>query len=167
MMAARSVRVIVRGTTSGGTATGGAIVTRWASAAPQSGGIERRGVGRPGAGERRGPGDGRLATEQADPDQRAVGQVPARIAVGAVEQEPRPQLGLRIGGLLVEAGRVHDRRSREHRPALDQDELRGHGHERADIPDPVDLQAGERVEIGLGEAAERHGQDIELAGLDK
>ena len=44
---------------------------------------------------------------------------------------------------------------------------RGDGHERADVAQPVRLEAGERVEVGVGEAAERHRQDVELARLDE
>ena len=60
-----------------------------------------------------------------------------------------------------------DRRPRQHRAALDQDELAGDRHERADVAEAIGLERGERVEIGVGEGAERDRQDVELARLDE
>ena len=56
---------------------------------------------------------------------------------------------------------------RQHRPALDEDELAGDGDERADVAEPVVVERGERIEVGLGEVAERHREDVELAGFDE
>ena len=65
------------------------------------------------------------------------------------------------------ARRVEDRRSRQQRPTLDEDELRGDGHERADVAEAVVLERRERLEVRPGEVTERHGQDVELALLDE
>ena len=73
-----------------------------------------------------------LAPEQADPLERAVGQASAGVAVGAVEQQAGPQLGLGVGALVGQRGRVgRVGPARQHRPALDQDELAGDRHERS------------------------------------
>ncbi len=85
-------------------AGGGAIVTRWASARASRGGIERRRVDRTGAGDPGGAGGCRLAPEQADPAQGAVGQALTGVAMGAVQDEPGAQLRLGIGGLVGASG---------------------------------------------------------------
>ena len=37
----------------------------------------------------------------------------------------------------------------------------------ADVAEPVRLEPAERVEVGVGQGAERDGQDVELARLDE
>ena len=94
--------------------------------------VERRRVRRPGAGQGRGVGDRRLAPEQARSGASASS---ARrrpgVAIGPIEDEPGAQLGLGIGALVGERGRVgRVGPARQHRPALDQDELAGDRDER-------------------------------------
>ena len=107
MMSARSVSVIVRGHDLGRRVRrqrdDGQAVER-ADEPPRVERRRRRPAGRPRAAAARDAS--RLATEQADPHERAVGQRTARIAVGAVEQQPRAQLGLRVGAFVRERGRV-------------------------------------------------------------
>ena len=106
MMEARSVRVIVRCMTSGGGAAGGTIAARCDTALDEPGRIDRRRVRGPGSGQTGGARRPGLAAEQADPQERAIGQALPGVAVRAVEEEPGAQLGLGIGALVRERGRV-------------------------------------------------------------
>ena len=82
--------------------------------------------------------------------------------------QPGAELGLGVDAFVGERGRAgRIGPARQHRPALDQDQLAGDRDERADVAEPVRLEPPERVEIGLGEGAERDGQDVELARLDE
>ena len=86
--------------------------------------------------------------------------------MGAVDDEPGAQEGLGVRSLVDRrSGRLG--RSREQRAALDQDQLAGDRDERADVADPVDLEARERVEVRLGERPERNREDVEVARLDE
>ena len=110
----------------------------------------------------------RLPPERADPAQRVLGQAQAGVAMRPVDQQPGAELGLGIDAFVGERERVgRIRPARQHRPALDQDQLAGDRHERADVAEPIGLQPAERVEVGVGERPERHGQDVELARLDE
>ena len=135
-----------------------------ASDAGSSGGASAgRAPARPAA--RAAPGSRR---NSADPLERALGQAQrrrrGRRGRGAGARAARPR-GRRL--VAVEGRGSVGRAARQHRPALDEDELDGDRDERADVAEPVRLETGERVEVGVGEAAERHGQDVELARLDE
>ena len=165
---ARSPMVIVRPSASDGGSGGGAIAASRSSARDQPDGVERRRVQRHGAGERRGVGRRRLAPEQPGPGKRQLGQAQARVAVSAIDEQAGAQLGLGVRALIGERHRIgRIGPAREHRPALDQDQLAGDRDERRHVAEPVGLQSPERVEVGAGERTERHGQDVELAGLDE
>ncbi len=129
--------------------------------------IERWRVRGAGAGQAGGAGGAGLAAEQPDLAQGALGEALAGVAVGAVQQQAGPELGLGIGALVGESGRVQHRAARQDGPALDEDELRGDRHERAHIAEAVRFQARERIEVGVGEAAQRDGEHVELACLDQ
>ena len=105
MIAARSASVIVRGTTSGGGSGGGAMRGEVGDGAGEQDRIEDRRIERASAGERGGVGDARLAPEQADPPERLVGQPQAGVAMGAVEEQPRPKLGLRVDAFVRQGRR--------------------------------------------------------------
>ena len=107
MIAARSVRVIVRATVSGGGSGGGAIADE---------AVERADQQRPGraAARRTGRAPASAAAWAAPGSRRnrptrrngLVRQASARVAVGAVEQQAGPQLGLGVGRLVASpAGR--------------------------------------------------------------
>ncbi len=104
--------------------------------------IEGRRVGRPRAGEPRGVGGAGLAAEEPDPRRTASSaRRSAGVPVRPVEQQSCPELGLGVGAFVGERQRIgRIRAAREHRPALDQDELAGDGHERADVAQPVRRQ---------------------------
>ncbi len=104
MIAARSVSVTVRGMTSGGGSGGGAINARWASASTSADGSIGGHVDRSGPGEPRSASRTGLAPEQADPLDGVVRQTAARVAVGPVEQQPRPELRLGIGDVVAVGG---------------------------------------------------------------
>ena len=90
----------------------------------------------------------------------------AGVAVTAVFDEPRPQLRFRIR-LLVERDRRYLRWPRQDRSALDEDQLRSHGHEPGHAPEPVALERDQSIEVRLRQPSERHGQNVELAGFDE
>ena len=98
---------------------------------------------------------------------RLLGQSQPGVAMGAVQQEPGAQLGLGVQALVRQGRRVQDDPTRQHRAALDQDELARDGHERADVAQPVRVERRERIQVRLREPAERHGQHVELARLDE
>ena len=79
--------------------------------------------------------------------------------------EPLAQRRLGVGSLLDGDG--HDRRARQDGAALDEDELAGHGHEGADVRHLLLVEAGQRFEVGPGEVAQRHLEDVQLALLDE
>ena len=168
MIAARSASVIVRGTTSGGSSGGGAMRARPSSAATRSQRVERRRVGRAGTREGRGerPPTPRAGTARRGRSRVSCSRAPG-VAVRAVQQQPRPQLRLGVRLVLRQHAGRQLLAARQDRPALDEDQLAGDGDERADVADPVVLERRERVEVGLGEVAERDGQDVELARLDE
>ena len=115
-----------------------------------------------------GPRRPRFAPEEPDPAECLVGQAQAGVAVRPIDDESRTQLGFGVGALVGEADRVDRLRpSRQHRPALDEDQLAGDRDERTHVTEPVGLEPAERVQIGVSERAEGHGQDVELAGLDE
>ena len=165
---ARSAMVIVRPSASGGGSGGGAIAASRSSArtsrtgssgGASSGTAPASAAAWAVAGSRR---------NRPDPGKRQLGQAQARVAVGAVDEQPGAQLGLGVRALVGERHRIgRIGPAREHRPALDQDQLAGDGDERRHVAEPVGLEPPERVEVGVGERAERHGQDVELAGLDE
>ena len=72
--------------------------------------IQPRRVGRTGTREPGRPSSRWLAAEQADPDERPVGKPLTGVAMGAVQDQPGPQLGLGVG-CIVEC------RARPRRPA--------------------------------------------------
>ena len=168
MIAARSVSVIVAGHD-----LGRRLGRRRDAGQPIEGADEARRVERRRVGGRAPASAGRvgragLAPEQPDP----------------ARGRPRPAAGRRRGGpgrgaagrAARPRGRCLRRRARagsigpaarQHRPALDQDQLAGDRHERADVAEPVGLERRERIEVGVGERAERDGQDVELARLDE
>ncbi len=129
--------------------------------------VERRTVRRSGPCLTGGGCDHRLAAEQPHADGRPVQEPPARIAVRAVQQEPRTQLCLGIGLVLGQNARHLDDPPRQDRPALDQDQLAGDRHERADVAEAVGLERRQGVEIRIGEGAERDRDHVQLARLDQ
>ena len=94
--------------------------------------IHRRGRRRNGTCPTRRQGRGRFAPEQPETLEgpRLEGQ--AGVAVRPVEDEPGPQRGLGVGASSTLATDGSDA-ARQHRPALDQDELAGDRDERADV----------------------------------
>ena len=168
MIAARSVRVIVRGTTSGGGSGGCGDPARPASARDERARVERRGVG--AAGRRRGRGaraaDGSRRNSPTRVERELL-EPPAGVAVGAIEEQPRPQLRLGIRLVLRQHARRRPRRRGSIARLLMRISWLATATNELMLPMPVVLERRERVEVGLGEGAERHGQDVELAGLDE
>ena len=121
----------------------------------------------PGTREPRGMRGTRFAPEQPDAPGRLVQQPGAGVAEGAVQDQARAQLGLRVRPLVGQRDGAVDRPARQHRPRLDQDQLARDRHERRDVAHPVVVEGRERVEIGVRERAQRHGEHVELAGLDQ
>ena len=98
-------------------------------------------------------GDAGLPPEEPDPPDRLVGEAQPGIPMGAVDDEPGAQLGLGIDAFVGQCGRIGGiGLARQHRPALDQDQLAGDRHERADMPETVRLERREGVEVGIGQA---------------
>ena len=117
--------------------------------------VERRGVGRAGAGERRGSGRRRLAPEQPDPARRRLLQARPGVAVGAVQQQPRPQLRLGIRLVLGQDARRQSSWRGSIARLLMRISWLATATNELDVADPVVLERRERVEVGLGEVAER------------
>ena len=128
-----------------------AAAGRPAGRAPRPGGP--RGASAPGATGPSGPGRPR------------VGACPRRgtRGTGSAGRAARPRgravVGQRRRGL--------DPVPRQHRPRLDQDQLARDRHERRHVAHPVAVERREGVEVRVGERAERHREDVELAGLDQ
>ena len=165
MSAARSARVIVRGMASGGGTTGGATAASRSSAPHRSAGSRRGGSG--AIAPRRAAAS---ATDGSRRDQAPPGEGPRLqggrgVAVGPVGQQPGAQRRLRVGLVVERDGGVG--RARQEGPALDEDELAGDGDEGREVAEAVALEAGDRVEVRLGERAEGHGHDVEAARLDE
>ena len=130
--------------------------------------VHRWRVGRTSTRQAGRSGGSGFAPEQPDAAQRAIGQTLTGIAVRSVDDEPGTQRGLRIRGFLGFGGvEVQRGTARQHRPTLDEDQLRGHGDEGADVGQPVRFERCESIEIGVGETAQRHAQDVELARFDQ
>ena len=170
MIAARSVRVIVRGIDLGRRLgrrrdRGPGRRARATSSAGSSGGASAgRAPATPAACAAR-----RLAPEQADPARaRSSASRTPGVAVGAVQQQPGAQLGLGVGALV---GQRRPARSRRRRGSIARLLIRiswlATATNAADVAEPVVVERRERVEVGVGERAERHGQDVELARLDE
>ncbi len=100
------------------------------------------------------------------PCHRPRPQRQGRVPEPLVLEESSAQLRLGIQ-FVVEWYRGRLGWPRQDRPALDEDQLRGDGHERGYVPEAIALQGGQGIQIRFGEAAEGHGQDVELAGLDE
>ena len=153
--------------TSGGGSGGGATTASRASASTSARRVERRRVdgrapARPDAARPR-PRDGTARpVERASASRRPASR-------WARYRRRRARSSASGSGPSSPAASIHRgrRRPRQHRPALDEDELRGDRDERADVAEPVGLERRQRLEIGVGEAAERDGQDVELARLDE
>ena len=130
--------------------------------------VERRRVERPGTGQRGGVRDPRLAPEQTDPleGRRSASRSPASRCARYRMSRARSSASGSVPSSARAVGSP-GRLARQHRAALDQDQLAGDRDERADIAEPVDLERRERVEIGVGQRAERDRQDVELARLDE
>ena len=168
MIAARWVSVIERGDDSGGGSGGGASADQPVER-PDEDGAGRAAARRRGrrAGQAGGSAARRLAPEQADRVRARLLEPQAGVAKGAVQEQPRAELRLGIGPSSAPSAARWPAPARQHRPALDQDQLARDRHERADVADPVVLERRQGLEVGLGEGAERHGQDVEPARLDQ
>ena len=71
------------------------------------------------------------------------------------------------GPSSVERDRPLDGPPRQQRPRLDQDQLARDRDERRHVAHPVVVEGRERVEVGVGQRAERHREHVELARLDQ
>ena len=104
------------------------------------------------AGVGRGGGRPGLAPEDLPAALEAAPQVAPGVAEAAVQEEALAQGLLRVRALLDRDG--DQRLARQDGPALDEDELAGHGHEGADVRHLLGVEVGQRLEVGAGEVAQ-------------
>jgi hypothetical protein len=152
--------VIVRVITSRGSGGGGAILIK-PPRAPAS--VEAGSGGRAGPSRR---GRGLRVPAEEPPARLPLPEDEARVAESPVLEQPGPQLRFRVG-LGLERYRDRPVLSGQHGLALDQDELSRYGHEPGDAADTIVRECGQGIEIRLGEAAQRDGQDLELTALNQ
>ena len=101
-----AARVIERGTTSGGGSGSGSDLDEAVERPDEQRGVDRRRRWRGrGAGQAGGERRGGLPPEQPDAVERARLERGAGIAEGAVQEQPRAQLGLGVDALVVERER--------------------------------------------------------------
>ena len=120
---ARSVSVTVRRIVSGGRGGGGTTVTSEAARASIS--APDRAARRPAAVPRRRPRPGLRSARGATgrPAPGLLQQPGPRVTEGAIQDQPRPELGLGVRALVRQGDRAVDRPARQHGPRLDQDQL--------------------------------------------
>ena len=169
MIAARSVSVIVRGDDLGRRQR--AVRHDHAPAGrARPGGSRRRAAGPPAGGRPRAPPlprpPARDGTARPDRSPPPAGARPASRWARYSSSRARSSAS-GSGSSSGSTPGVVSRPPRQHRPALDQDQLARDRDERADVAEPVAVERRERVEVGVGERAERDGQDVELARLDE
>ena len=167
MTSVRSPIVTVRAIASGGVGGGGTIRTRSAEGGDEHDRVERRERRGSRTGERRRLRRCRFASEQPEPDERSLLEPQATVPERPVEDEAGAELGLGVAALVRELRGGLRGAAREHRPALDEDELARDGDERRDVADPVALEPGQRLQVGPGEDPERHREHVELLRLDE
>ena len=168
MIAARSVRVIVRGTISGGGAGGSTMTARagraprrasaTSSGGPSGGGRPARPAAAATAGSRRNSPSRSIATSWSRrPASRWARYRSSRARSSA--SGSGSSSGSTPGGGLGRRGRIARLLMRISWLATATNALT--------LPSRSLSSVGERVEVGVGEGAERHRQDVELARLDQ